>query len=170
MAASVGGDAVTDRLATLVDANPQDVYNSNRGFFLENTITELLPRYPLGAGLGRWGMMTSYFGFSSDAERAPIWVEIQWTGWLLDGGLPLVISYFSAIFVALWLSFQVARRRVGAAIDGLWMWGIILVGYDLGALALTFNYPLFIGTLGLDFWVLNACLFAASESPGAEAS
>ncbi len=40
-----------------------------------------LPQYPLGAGLGRWGMISAYFG---DNSNRPIWAEIQWTGrWLL---------------------------------------------------------------------------------------
>ena len=37
----------------------------------------------------------------------------------------------------------------------------VVFAYDVGALAMTFNYPLFIGQSGLEFWILNACLFAA---------
>ena len=36
--------------------------SSNRGAFVTQTIGELLDQYPLGAGVGRWGMMNTYFG------------------------------------------------------------------------------------------------------------
>ena len=166
VATSVAGVGVTDRLASLLEDDPGQLYYAHRGMFLESTITDLLPRYPLGAGLGRWGMIFGYFGGNSTEDGGPIWVEIQWTGWLLDGGLPLIVAYVAAIAAALWFAFRVATRRVAAAVDGLWLWGIVLVGYDLGALALTFNYPLFVSSMGLEFWLLNAALFtAASAAP-----
>jgi hypothetical protein len=37
----------------------------------------------------------------------------------------------------------------------------MVLAYDVAALATTFNYPLFIGQGGLEFWILNASLFAA---------
>ncbi len=50
LALSLGGSAVSSRLETLTAANPGEVYQSNRGHFLEATITDLVPQYPLGAG------------------------------------------------------------------------------------------------------------------------
>jgi hypothetical protein len=168
LAVAAGGNTVTDRLGTLLEADPQEVYYSNRGRFLEATVTELVPLYPLGAGLGRWGMISNYFGDRTDREHGPIWVEIQMTGWLLDGGIPLVFAYTLAVLNALWISFKVATRTALVSEDRLTLWASILVGYNLGAVALTFNYPLFMGTLGLEFWILNASLFAASLGFGTE--
>ena len=37
-----------------------------------------------------------------------------------------------------------------------------MLAYDVGAVALTFNYPLFIGQGGMEFWLLNAALFTAA--------
>ena len=37
-------------------------YQENRGIFLTYTLQELLYEYPFGAGIGRWGMMSAYFG------------------------------------------------------------------------------------------------------------
>jgi len=152
----IGGQSVTKRLATLSSDSPGQVYYSNRGIFLRETVTELLPQYPLGAGLGRWGMVNYYFGNNSDPERASIWVEIQWTGWLLDGGIPLIIVYVSAIFFALRTSWNVGLKP---AVGEMRIWGALLVAYSLGAVVLTFSYPVFIGQLGLEFWLLNAALF-----------
>src|SRR5262249_39145113 len=78
-ALTVGGQAVAGRLSTLIEQDAGQVYYSNRGIFLEHTLVDLLPEYPLGAGLGRWGMVNTYFGDSSDPEKTPIWVEIQLT-------------------------------------------------------------------------------------------
>ena len=85
LAIAVGGESVTSRLETLVEDRASEVYYANRGRFLEETVDELLPRYPFGAGMGRWGMMNMYFGDNTNIDRSNIWVEIQWTGWLLDG-------------------------------------------------------------------------------------
>ena len=76
-AIAIGGDAVTGRLSTLIEDNPTKVYYSNRGFFIEHTFVDMLPQYPLGAGLGRYGMMRTYFGSWLDSGSKPIWVEVQ---------------------------------------------------------------------------------------------
>lgn len=163
LAVSVGGEAVTNRLTTLVEDRPTDVYYSNRGHFLEETIDELLPRYPFGAGLGRHGMMNIYFGDNADPDRSAIWVEIQWTAWLLDGGVPLILAYVAALLVALWTAWRVARRRASGYQGDLALWGAMLVAYNIGALAWTFTYPLFMSQNGLEFWLLNAALFTAAR-------
>jgi hypothetical protein len=38
----------------------------------------------------------------------------------------------------------------------------MLFGYDMGAIANTFAYPVFIGQNGLEFWLFNALLYAAA--------
>jgi hypothetical protein len=43
----------------------------------------------------------------------------------------------------------------------------MVFAYDVGALAMTFNYPIFISQSGLEFWILNACLFGAWKTHGA---
>lgn len=162
LAVSLGGSAVTDRLATLVADDAGEVYYNNRGSFLEYTWDELLPRYPFGAGLGRHGMMNRYFGDNSDPDRSSIWVEVQWTGWLLDGGIPLILTYTGAILLALWAAWRIARRRTLGDED-LPFWAALLVAYNMSALALTFSSPLFMGQGGMEFWLLNAALVAAAS-------
>ena len=157
-ATAVGGAVVTSRISSLFDEKPGEIYYSNRGHFLEETVTVLLPQYPLGAGLGRWGMMNFYFGDNSNPETTMIWAEIQWTGWLLDGGLPFVLCYASALGLTLWVALRCALdRRVGE----LSVWGALLAAYNVSLLAATFNNPVFIGQQGLEFWVINAALYCA---------
>lgn len=151
LAQSVGGDAVTSRLSTLTSEDPASVYYKNRGIFLEDTIERLLPLYPFGAGLGRWGMISRYFGDQVNT----IWAEIQWTGWLLDGGIPLIITYTGAIIGVTWACLRVAVRERDQDVGG---WAATIVAYNAGAFAVCFNYPVFMGTSGVEFWLLNAAL------------
>jgi hypothetical protein len=158
-AVAVGGKSVTARLMTLTAESPEDVYHRNRGHFLEDTVNELAPRYPFGAGLGRWGMMNQYFGDPGNLHAESIWVEIQWTGWLLDGGIPLVLVYAGAVVLAGWTAFRIACSRLPGDLP---LAAALILAYDVGAFAVTFNYPLFIGQGGLEFWLLNAVLFATA--------
>jgi hypothetical protein len=158
-AVAVGGRSVTARLATLTEDRADSVYYKNRGVFLEQTLTDLLPLYPFGAGLGRWGMTRQYLGDESDPFSYPIWVEIQWTGWLLDGGVPLMLVYSTALILTCAAAWRIARSRLPGDLP---LEATVILAYDIGAVALTFNYPLFIGQGGLEFWLLNAVLFAAA--------
>jgi len=155
---SLAGRAVTERLGTLVKTDAGTVYHQSRGRFLEDTLTYYLPEYPLGAGLGRWGMVCHYF----KPIVTKLWVEIQWTGWLFDGGVPLIVLYFGAILVTTWSCLRVARGQAGGRDPSLSVWGAVLVSYNVGAIALCFNYTPFIGTAGLEFWLLNATLVCAA--------
>jgi len=153
----LGGEGIVQRFASLTEEAPDTVYFNNRGVFLEQTVNELLPQYPLGAGLGRWGMTNAYLGDNSDPKRLPIWVEIQITGWLLDGGIPLIIIYTIALLITVRTAFRLARSH-----SELSLWAIVLLTYDLSLVALTFSYPVFVSQLGMEFWFLNACLYAVS--------
>ena len=167
IAVLVGGTEVFDRIATLVDERPQTVYYANRGHFLEQTFTEDLPDYPLGAGLARWGMANYYFGGSALSSLPSLWVEIQWTGWIFDGGLPLMLAYSWAVAAALVTAIRLRRRAPPSS--SMFVWASLIAAYDVGAIALTFSYPLFIGEFGLQFWLLNAILFAACAGASREA-
>jgi hypothetical protein len=158
-AVTIGGESTLARLSSLVSDRADAVYQQNRGHFLEYTINVLLPQYPLGAGLGRWGMMNSYFGDKSNPLTQGIWVEIQWTGWLLDGGVPLIIAYVVALAQACRTAWKIA---ISPQVGDFKLWGGLIFAYNIGAIAITFNYPLFIGQGGMEFWLLNSALFVAA--------
>jgi hypothetical protein len=157
LAYAIGGKSMMDRLTTLVEADPGTVYYSNRGRFFEATFNRYLPLYPLGAGLGRWGMVHAYFGNAAGA----LWVEIQWTAWLFDGGLAMICLYVAAILLATWGCLKLALGRFGNADPSLSLWGAVLVAYNVGAVALCFNFPVFGGTSGVEFWLLNMAVLSA---------
>ncbi|MBN1209559.1 MAG: hypothetical protein JXB05_32215 [Myxococcaceae bacterium] len=158
-AVTFGGEATMARWNSLFARDAGEVYYSNRGYFLEGTLEYFLPEYPLGAGLGRYGMANAYFGDNSDPSRPPLWTEIQWTAWVLDGGVLVMVLYpLAVVLTTLWaLRLALSRREQGE----FWLWGCIIFAYDLGALSLTFSYPFFMGQAGMEFWLLNAALFGA---------
>jgi hypothetical protein len=158
-AVGVGGTAITDRVNSLTAENPGEVYQKNRGQFLAYTIDEVLPNYPLGAGPGRWGMMFYYFGDPSNTKNPALWAEIQWTGWLYDGGIALVLVYALAIALAFRVSYQVGLNERSGELATL---AAVVFAYDVGVLAATFDSCFFIGGGGLDFWMFNAMLFNAA--------
>ncbi|HTL89123.1 MAG TPA: hypothetical protein VL134_06965, partial [Leptolyngbya sp.] len=122
-AANVGGDMMNDRFLALLSDRPDTVIYQNRGIFLDETINGLIPQFPLGAGLGRWGMMNAYFGDHSNPITAPLWAEIQWTGWVLDGGIPLVLAYLGALVGACLGTWRVVYDRRSS----LQLWGVIVL-------------------------------------------
>ena len=158
LAVNVGGEGVTGATQKITQTAPTHLFYAERGQFLEYTLDVLLPQYPLGAGLGRWGMMSYYFGNPHDLNSTPIWVEIQWTAWLVDGGVPLVLAYAFAIFLATRFAIKCALRSPLADLAVL---GALVAAYDVGLLAGTFDYVPFITGMGMDFWLLNALLFGA---------
>jgi hypothetical protein len=159
-AVAVGGETISRRLQTISEAQPEQVYYQNRGHFIFETIDQLLPEYPLGAGLGRWGMMNQYFGDNSDPKRALIWAEIQWTGWLLDGGIPLVLTYTWAIAAALSAAWKIAIRSNQPPLRA---WAAVVLAYNIGALAMTFNSASFLSPGAMELWLLNAALYSARD-------
>jgi hypothetical protein len=160
-AVAIGGTKTLDRITSLFAGSAEDVYRQNRGHFLEDTINVLLPKYPWGAGLGRWGMMNAYFGKNGNPLTDQLWVEIQWTGWLLDGGIPLIFAYTSALVFASYLTLKTSFERHRQ--DELSFWGSVIFSYNIGIIMITFNYPVFISQMGMEFWLLNTSLFVAAN-------
>ena len=159
---NMAGSDVTNRMATLVRNRPGQIYYENRGRFLEDAIFKTLPDAPLGEGLGHWGMTATYFGGGTPGKN--LWVEIQWAGWIVDGGAPLLVTYLLAVGIALLAAWRIARARAPSReARDLPFWAAIVLAYSLGAAALTFSYPIFLSQSGMEFWLLNALLFAAAR-------
>lgn len=153
----VGGEATLSRVGTLFEEAPTDVYYKGRGLFLDHTLKQI-PDYPFGAGLGRWGTTNAYFGRKFDPVAPSLWVEIQWTGWLYDGGVALMVVYGIVLSATAHLAWRIALDPRLAEVS---YWGALIFAYDVGAIALTFSYPLFNSQGGMEFWVLNGALFVA---------
>jgi hypothetical protein len=166
MAVAIGGESVTNRLATLIEYDPATVYNNGRGFFLKQTFVDLAPLYPLGAGLGRWGVLCGYFG-DRYAGISSLWAEIQWSAWLYDGGLPLIACSATMMLIALRSAYRIAKKDATTVDRDLQKWATAIFGYSVGTAACVFANVPFQGPQGVEFWVLNAMIFAASHQAAA---
>jgi len=158
-ATSVGGRGVTDRLDTLTEQPAGDVYYKNRGHFVEETLTQSLFEYPLGAGLGRWGMSMSYFGDPNLPNSQSLWAEIQITGWLYDGGLPLIVVGYLAVLYVCYLTAKIAIYSSNPRIADM---AAAISSLNLSLLAVTFNYSVFISQMGITFFLLNGLLYMSA--------
>lgn len=158
-AAAIGGEAIDSRFLGIRDSGAIATYQSNRGYFLSQTLGELLDQYPLGAGVGRWGMMTQYFP-EHDAIDGPIHVEIQLTGWLLDGGLPMWLLYGGGVLVSLFGTWRVAVSGASTLRPAAQL--TLAIQCVIAFLAMA--GPAFNTQLGIQFWTFAAALQGAAAS------
>jgi hypothetical protein len=157
-ATAVGGESVSARFKELFETGPVAAYQQHRGGFVTTTLRELLTEYPLGAGVGRWGMMNVHFGERQGS--APIHVEIQMTGWLLDGGVLMWLVYGGAILLAMRFVYRTAARSANrelafcAAI--VFCICFMVVGQSMAG-------PSFNTVLGLQFWLLVSGVYGVAR-------
>jgi hypothetical protein len=159
-ARSLGGQSVEQRFVGITQQGAVRSYQENRGAFVADTFGDLLDRYPLGAGLGRWGMMSVYFGDPADLEATPIHVEIQATGWLLDGGIPMWLLYGGAVVMALVGTYRFCAKRVRPDLAEV---AIVVLGVQALIAGFAWAGPAFNTQLGSQFWFFTSALYGASR-------
>jgi hypothetical protein len=153
-AVTVGGDALIDRFSGLMNDGVIHTFKAQRGVFLTYTLSELLDEFPFGAGLGRWGMMHVYFGDRAMWQAPPIHVEIQPTGWLLDGGVLLWVAMGGALVMALRTTYLVAIHAADTLQDA----ATAIVCLQLAVLCLCLTGPVFNTQLGIQFWAVSGAV------------
>ncbi|HEU4937662.1 MAG TPA: hypothetical protein VFT39_14475 [Vicinamibacterales bacterium] len=151
----LGGESIAERTFTLFAQDPLALYAGSRGGQLSYTFGELLQKYPMGAGLGRWGMIAVYFGNSAKPGAEPLWVEIQVAGWAIDGGVALLLLYIGALVVTLMTDARVAGSHPDARVRAC---ASVVLAANLGTAALIFTFTPFVTQIGLQFWFLAGAL------------
>jgi hypothetical protein len=159
-AVTLGGEGVSERFEGIISAGVVETYQENRGFFLDYTVRELAFEYPLGAGLGRWGMMAVYFGEPGNWQFPSLHVEIQPTGWLYDGGVLMWVLYGTAIAMAMRYSYRIAIMRE----HPLHELASMALSIQVLIAGLCFTGPAFNTQLGILFWLMTAVVFAAQRT------
>lgn len=159
LAVGVGGDTIEYRYLDLAETGIIESFQQNRGQFLQYTLERLLWEYPLGSGMGRWGMMYNYFG--QNPLVSALWAEIQVTGWLFDGGIPLCFLYLGAITISL---FSIYRISINNPDPTLIMAARGIFCLNLMTAANLFAGPSFNTQNGMIFWTLYGLLFSATYS------
>lgn len=158
----IGGNVITKRFTTLTAANPLAVYyQAGRGEQLEEGFTTLLPEHLLGAGLGRWGMMRTYFGDESNTDSSPIWAELQFPAWTLDGGIILVSLYCIALFVTARYEYLIIKNAKDKKLIFL---SPIIFAANIGVLALILGFTPFTTQIGMQYWFLAGALHGVAQS------
>ena len=160
----LGGESIAERTFTLLAQDPVALYAGSRGGQLSYTFGEILQKYPLGAGLGRWGMIGVYFGTATALEVEQLWVEIQVAGWAIDGGLVLLILSVGALVVTLGSEAGIARADSDARVRAC---AAVVLAANLGTAALIFTFTPFVTQIGLQFWFLAGALhgLVAARAP-----
>jgi hypothetical protein len=157
-AATLGGASITERVFTLFADNPVTVYYASRGGQLVYALNEFFFDFPLGAGLGRWGMTAVYFSDLSNIDAQSIWAEIQIAGWLIDGGVILLFLYCSALVATALHEWRLATNgshpliRISAA---------VILAANAGTFALIMSFTPFMTQIGLQYWFLAGALHGA---------
>jgi hypothetical protein len=159
-AVAVGGEPVVERFQSMLEVGVVESYQENRGLFLTYTLQELLYEYPFGAGLGRWGMMSTYFGEPTNWQFPALWAEIQLTGWLYDGGVLLWICYGAAILTATAQTYRITARSDTYLSDLATM----VLAVQVLVIGLCFTGPVFNSQIGIIFWLLSASVYGAERT------
>jgi hypothetical protein len=157
IATTLGGDSVADRFETLLAEDPRELYYQSRGIQVKSAMTVLVDEYPFGAGLGRWGMLSYYFGESGPQSRG-LFAEVQPNAWMLDGGVPLVALYSLVLIVTLFGDLKLIRSLADPE-DRLL--ATIVVAANVGTLGLVFTFVPFGTAVGMQFWFLEGMLRGA---------
>jgi hypothetical protein len=157
VAVALGGESVFSRFVTMFAEDPVAAYHRSRGMNLSYTLSELLYEFPLGAGLGRWGMAGGYFG---SRAVSTLWAEIQITGWMIDGGPVLVFVYLGALVATaasqLRLALWSAHPRVAAC-------AAVVFAVNLGTAVMVISYTPFVAQIGIQYWFLAGALHGVAS-------
>jgi hypothetical protein len=147
-----GGRSTMDRFSTLLADDPMKVYEkSYRLGMVVSAFDTTLVEHPLGAGLGRWGMMRKYFGNEDNLESPEIFAEVQFVAWALDGGVVLLSLYLIALAAAV---HRLVRSSFWSHSWQLRQWGAVLIMLSAGPIAFLFSYCPFYSQMGIQFWLL----------------
>jgi hypothetical protein len=158
VAVTLGGESVLARFMTLFADDPLAVYYRARGVQLDITFSQLLYDYPLGAGLGRWGMAAGYFGTSG---LPGLWAEIQITGWMIDGGILMIVLYTGALVSSAASQYRLAMH---AQYPRVAVCAGVVFAANLGIAAMVFSFTPFVTQIGIQYWFLAGALHGVASS------
>jgi hypothetical protein len=162
LAVTLGGATITERVNSLFASDPFTVYQGARGTLLTYTFSELLFQYPLGAGLGRWGMAAGYFG-SGSSSSGGMWAEVQFTGWMIDGGILMVAVYLGALAVTTISEYRIAQAT---QFPRLAVCGAVILAANIGPALMIISFTPFVTQAGIQYWFLAGALHGVASRYG----
>ena len=164
LALTLGGPSIQERVMTLFASDPISVYHNARGVQLDITFRDLLYQYPFGAGLARWGMAAAYFQ-RTNLDSPPLWAEIQFTSWMIDGGILLMVLYIGVIVVTTLAQWRLATWQGNSRLATC---AAVVMSANLGVAALIFTFTPFNTQIGIQYWFLAGALHGVASRYGIE--
>ncbi len=158
LAVALGGSSISDRVDSLFASDPLTVYQGARGGLLTYTFSELLFEFPFGAGLGRWGMPAAYFG-----SGPGLWAEIQFTGWLIDGGVLMVAVYLGALATTTISQWRIAQAT---QYPRLAVCAAVILAANVGPALMIVSFTPFVTQAGIQYWFLAGALHGVACRSG----
>lgn len=159
------GSRVLERFGSLMSENPGSYYYKSRGAYVHHALEVVLWQYPLGYGMGWWGM--THAMFSDPSRFSPVWVEVMIPAWIYDGGLPLLIGYGGAVTVAMVDTIRIALTSHDRDVA---FWATVVVALNLSILATCMSFLTFLSPIGLQYWLLAATVHGADRQARVAAS
>ena len=157
---SVGGDAVADRFSGLLNDGVFHTFEENRGLIIRYTMTEMLVEFPLGAGLGRWGMMQTSLRRSDAVAGA---ADPRRRRSQLVGCWMVAFRCCSSTSVRLRLPFGYTYRlSIDSRFGRLQDVATVLLCVQLTVVGLCLSGPVFNNQLGIQFWAMTGALAGAA--------
>ncbi len=156
----LAGAEISTRFATLFEDDPLTVYYVARGGQLHYALNDTLVEFPFGAGLGRWGMSAVYFGRPT-VDAPSLWAEIQLAGWIIDGGVLLVLVYCGALAVTALAELRVATQAREPMLAAC---GAAVFAANLAPIALIFTFTPFVTQVGVQYWFLAGALHGVLQA------
>jgi hypothetical protein len=103
-------------------------------------------------------MAGGYFG---TAGAPTLWAEIQIAGWMIDGGVPMILLYGGAIVAAATAQIRLARLtpqypRVAAC-------AAVVFAANIGVTAMVFSFTPFVTQIGIQYWFLTGALHGVAS-------
>jgi len=158
-AITLGGPAIMSRVTTLLEADPFELYYASRGGQVVYAFADVVDA-PFGSGLGRWGMTARYFFDESNLDAPSIWVEVQISGWLIDGGFIVLATYSLALIVTAFYEWRVVRKATDNWVQAS---AAVVLAANMGTLMLCFTFTPFLTAIGMQYWFLAGALHGVAE-------
>lgn len=156
-----GGEAGYKRIATLFEDEPAKVYYNNRGNQFRYALDVSFWKYPLGAGLGRWGMISFYFSDKNNPNSPLLWSELQFPSWLYDGGWLMIVLYGIALIVSVKFDLLLVMRATDV---GVIDYAPMVLAINLGVIASMLGTTPFTTQVGMQYWFLAGAIFGVAKS------
>ena len=159
-AVAVGGESVVERFQSILDVGVVQSYQENRGIFLTYTLQELIYEYPFGAGIGRWGMMSAYFG----EPRTGSFPRFGRRFSSQDGCMTAASCCGPSTPARLHPPRYHTYRIAGLSEAHLSDLATMVLSVQVLIIGLCFTGPVFNTQTGIVFWLLSASVFGAHRT------